>query len=557
VVGKRAARVATLVGYLFVAAIGTALAGPGEITLASTSDSGVKANGQSDTVSLSADGTRVAFQSFAYNLDPADTDGTPDVLVKDLVTGEVTLASASDSGIKSDQYSFFPSLSADGTKVAFETDADLDLADTDHISDIYVKDLGTGDITLASASDSGVKANNHSFFSSLSADGTSVAFGTWADNLDPADTDVIADVYVKDVVTGDITLASASDGGVKANGSSGGASLSADGTRVAFSSVADNLDSADTDGISDVYVKDVVTGDITLASTTDGGVKANGSSGGASLSADGTRVAFISNSTNLDSADTDNIPDIYVKDVVTGDITLASATDAGVKANGASFHPSLSGYGTRVAFISTVTNLDPADTDDFEDVYVKDLVTGDLTLASASDSGVKANSPSLHPSLSADGARVAFISYAGNLDPADTDSIGDVYVKEVGQAAFSADLSVSKRDLRDPVRWGTRLVYTVTVHNMGPDQATSVTVSDELPNTVRFVSATSGQGTCSHVGNLLTCELESLASGKSANIRVVIVPKRPGLLRNTIEVTANETDPSLANNGDVETTRVR
>ncbi len=392
----------------------------------------------------------------------------------------------------------------------------------------------------------------------MSADGTRVAFDSWADNLDPADNDTIGDIYIKDLVTGDITLASTTDDGVKANGGGAGASLSADGTRVAFSSLADNLDPAGADGTWDVYIKDVITGEITLASTTDGGIKANGHSGGVSLSADGTRVAFVSSATNLDPADTDDIPDIYVKDVVTGDITLASTTDGGIKANGRSGDPSLSADGTTVAFIAVVTNLDPADTDDWEDVYVKDVVSGDLTLASTSENGVKAaDSPSLYPSLSADGARVAFDTYASNLHPADPDSYSDVYMKEVGHATSSADLSVSMRDLRDPVDRGTRLVYSVIVRNFGPDQATGVTVTDELPNTVRFVSVRSGRGTCSHFENLLTCELEALASGMRANVRVVVVPKRPGLVRNIIEVTANEVDPNPVNNIDVEITRVR
>ena len=153
-----------------------------------------------------------------------------------------------------------------------------------------------------------------------------------------------------------------------------------------------------TDGLYDVYVKDLTTGDLTLASTSDVGVKGNGSSFEPSISADGTKVAFSSEATNLDPADTDGVLDVYVKDLTTGDLALASTSDAGVKGNGSSFEPSISADGTKVAFSSVATNLDPADTDGFADVYVKDLTTGDLALASTSDAGVKGNGSSFEPS---------------------------------------------------------------------------------------------------------------------------------------------------------------
>ncbi len=202
-------------------------------------------------------------------------------------------------------------------------------------------------------------------------------------NLDPADTDSIGDVYVKDLTTGDVVLVSTSDTGVKGNSGSGAGSLSADGTRVALNSLATNLDPADSDSLGDVYVKDLTTGDVTLVSTSDTGVKGNSGSSGASLSGEGTRVAFLSDATNLDPADSDSLGDVYVKDLTTGDITLASTSDAGVKANDSSIDPFLSADGTKVAFYTGATNLDPADTDFPTDVYVKDLggpctITGTL-----------------------------------------------------------------------------------------------------------------------------------------------------------------------------------
>jgi hypothetical protein len=429
---RRAALASILLSAL---ALGpSALAVSGDISLVSTSDTGVKGNDSSFQPVLSADGKTVAFWSFATNLDSADTDTLFDIYVKSVLDGELTLASTSDSGVKGDNSSLQPALSADGTDVAFYSFAtNLDPADPDGFGDVYVKDIVSGDITLASTSDSEVKGNDSSFQPALSADGSRAVFGSSATNLDPGDADAIQDIFVKNLLTGDITLASTSDNGVKGNGISWEGTLSADGTLVAFSSGADNLDPADPDGSQDVYVKDLVTGETTLVSTSDSGVKGNGDSYGAALSADGTMVAFHSFATNLDPTDdTDSFQDIYVKNLVTGDISLASTSDTGIKANSDSGLPFLSADGSIVAFFSTATNLDPADTDSLADIFVKNLITGDITLASASDSGVKGNGDSLEPTLAADGSRVVFPSSATNLDSADTDPLSDIYVKDLG-----------------------------------------------------------------------------------------------------------------------------
>jgi hypothetical protein len=420
---------------LFAALIGTpvALAVPGNITLASTSDAGIKGNNLSQGLFISADGTKVAFWSLATNFDPGDTDQFADIYVKDLATGDITLASTSDTGIKGNNDSIGASLSDDGTKVAFYSNAtNLDPADKDAVFDVYVKDLSTGALTLASTSDAGTKGNDYGLEPFLSGDGTKVAFRSSATNLDPADTDSFDDVYVKDLSTGDLTLASTSDTGAKGDGASISHSLSDDGTKVGFDSSATNLDPGDTDSIEDVYVKDLVTGDITLASTSNAGIKGNNVSAEASLSDDGTTVAFFSGATNFDAADTDSDFDVYVKDLSTGDVTLASTSDSGTKGDSTSFGAFLAPDGTKVAFVSFSDNLDPGDTDSIEDVFVKDIVTGDITLASTSDQGIKGNDLSFGGHFSDDGTKVVFLSSATNLDPADTDANEDVFVKELG-----------------------------------------------------------------------------------------------------------------------------
>jgi uncharacterized repeat protein (TIGR01451 family) len=314
---------------------------------------------------------------------------------------------------------------------------------------------------------------------------------------------------------------------------------------VAFYSGATNLDPADPDPVSDIYVKDLLTGDLTLASTSDAGIKGNGTSSLPFLSADGTRVAFRSQATNLDPADTDRNLDVYVKDLVTGDLTLVSAREDGIKGDGNSVSPYLSGDGSLVAFESASTNLDPADTDPVSDVYVKDLATGNVILVSSSATGEKGDGASINAALSDDGSRVAFFSAATNLHPGDGDGLLDIFVKEIDP---EADLSMAVTDAPDPVPAGGNLTYTIEASNAGPASAAEVAVTDVLPAGLTFVSATPSQGTCTEQEGLVTCTLGGLAPGAAATVVLEVVAESPGTVVNEVHGSALEPDPDASDN---------
>jgi Tol biopolymer transport system component len=233
------------------------------------------------------------------------------------------------------------------------------------------------------------------------------------------------------LATGAIVLASTSASGEQGNGDSFGPWLSADGAKVAFSSSATNLMPGDTNGTEDIFVKDLATGAISRASTLASGEQANAGSFNPSLSADGTKVAFVSAAGNLVPGET--MSGIFVKDLTTGAISRANASASGELANSGSFEPSLSADGTRVAFLSSATNLVPGDTNGALDTFVKDLATGAIVLASTSASGELANNntASSRPFLSADGTVVAFASTATNLVPGDTNGASDVFVRDL------------------------------------------------------------------------------------------------------------------------------
>lgn len=554
---RRMAVILTVVATILVSAQGS-FTSPGDLVLVSTSDEGVKSNGVSLAVSVSADGKRVAFSTAATNLDPRDTDDVLDVYVKDLITGELILASTSATGVKGNGLSDAPSLSADGTKVAFESGS-TNLT-PEAVRGVFVKNLVTGEIVLASTSDAGVPGSGVS--PSLSADGTRVAFE--GANLDPADTDDLPDIYVKDLSTGDLIFASTSDEGV--NGAGGlfgslGPFLSADGTRVGFASDDVNLDPADGDDIFDSYVKDLTTGDLLLVSTSAAGVKGNSVSGRPSLSADGKKALFRSFATNLDPRKTfSGSASHFLKDLATGELTLVSVTETGKVLGGGTGDPFLSADGRQFAFDYAGTDADPVDTDQIADVYVKDLTTGDLILASVTAAGVKGNGDSYPAVLSGDGKRVAFRSDATNLHPADTDALRDVYAKEPGGLAPPpegfADLSLTKTDSPDPVLAGQTLTYQIAVANAGPSAATDVLVLDELPQGVTFVSATASQGAgCDASGGRVACPLGGLTAGGSAAVTIRVRPmEAPRIITNRATVQANEPDAdALDNTAEAET----
>ncbi len=415
---------------------GAALADPGDITLVSITSDGTKGNGTSESPAISAVGTRIVFASSSTNLISGDDSGGFDIYGKDLAspTGEIVLLSSKQDGTKGNSDSDFPSISADGNKVAFlSSSTNLDPADADDDLDVYVKDLNTWEITLASTNKDGVKGNRGSSFPSLSisADGTKVAFSSSATNLIPDDDDHIEDVYVKDLVTGEIILASVTKDGTKGDSPSMSAVLSADGTRVAFVSES-ALDERDTNLFSDVYVKDLITGDLFFASVSEDGTAGNNLSLNPSLSADGTKVAFSTIASNLISDDGDEIDDVLVKNLDTNEIVLVSITADGDKGDWVSSHPSLSADGNLVAFRSEASNLHPEVVDISGNLYLKVLSSGEIILVNTTKDGTRGNGGvEFGFSLSTDGTRIVFSSDSTNLDPNDSDLILDIYMKEL------------------------------------------------------------------------------------------------------------------------------
>jgi len=114
--------------------------------------------------------------------------------------------------------------------------------------------------------------------------------------------------------------------------------------------------------------------------------------------------------------------------------------------------------------------------------------------------------------------------------------------------ANSADMAIVKTGTPNPVTQGSPLTFTLAVTNNGPASATTVTVTDVLPSVLTYLSATATQGSCSEAGGTVTCLLGTMANAGTATITILTIPGTPGVAVNTATVTADQTDPNLANN---------
>lgn len=224
---------------------------------------------------------------------------------------------------------------------------------------------------------------------------------------------------------------------VEGNGDSGGITfgalaMSGNGRYVAFASEADNLVPGDTNGVSDVFVRDLLTGTTRRVSVSSSGSQANESSEYPSISPDGRYVAFASNASNLVPGDTNGFYDVFIRDLKTNTTKLVSLGSSGNQGNEASLETSISANGRYVVFKSDANNLVPNDNNGVTDIFVRDITSGVTKRVSVDSSGVEADEWSQGAVISGNGRYIAFGSIANNL-VADDDGafVSDVFIHDL------------------------------------------------------------------------------------------------------------------------------
>ena len=268
-------------------------------------------------------------------------------------------------------------------------------------------------------------------YPSISGSGRFTVFETSAANLVPGDTNGESDVFVRDSKSGRTERVSLRSNGAQGNSWSGYAAVSGNGRFVAFTAEASNLVQGDTNGVQDVFVHDRRTDTTTRISVNSRGRQGNDDSAYPSISATGRYVVFSSGATNLVPTDANGFDDLFVHDRATGTTRLVTVRSNGVQANASTgyINPgAISADGRFITFDSQASNLVKGDTNAVADVFVRDLATGTTARVSVSSTGDEGNGASHDPSISADGRFVAFPSVATNLVESDGNADQDVFV---------------------------------------------------------------------------------------------------------------------------------
>jgi len=467
---------------------------------------GYPAGGGGDSAGpiLSSDGRFVLFASSAENLVLVGTNSVipsrmPHPLnayLRDRVSGTTTLVSVDQTGLAGGTGDSMPmGISTNNRYALFEGAAgNLVAGDTNGASDVFVRDLVAGATILVSANTNGTAANGASQSSVISPDGRYVAFVSTATDLVPGDTNVLQDVFLRDLQTGVTRLVSvgamSTRPGVASN-SSDAPRITPDGRFVVFSSSATNLAPGvpySQSGISEVYVRDVVAGTTTWASrgalaalqsvmqgttavafnhaiSEDGqfvvyaaakdffspaillryhvpsGVtqlihtnvaNASFSAGALDITPEANRVAFVANINDTLGYTTA----VMVWDAATGATILASEPLVNdIPEFTEATAPVLDRSGRSVAFLSNVPGLVTNQVAEGYHVYVRDLEAGHTVLADIAAEGDETALDVLAvPALSADGWVVAFAAPDGTLVPADRNGCYDVFIRDLQTA---------------------------------------------------------------------------------------------------------------------------
>ena len=340
----------------------------------STTGAGAQANGSSDQATISRDGRYVAFRSAATNLVDGDTNGFTDVFVRDLrnkttIRASVAAGSAAQA-VGGDSSN--PSLSGSGLQLAFESKAtNIVPGDSNAKADVFVRDQDAGTMEQITVTGAEAPLGLGGSAPSISGTGRYVTFAS-ATNEVGAFTDSFNDVFLRDRAAGTTERVSLSGSATKPNGSSGAGAVSDDGRYVAFTSMSDGLTMfTDAPGTMDVFVRDRTNASTDLVTRSTASVPSATGGTEPTISADGSKVAFSSSSPTLVSGDTNGAVDVFIRTVNAGTTNRWSVGSVGEQlAVGGSF-PTISSDGTALSYGTASKSAYGPDDNGNVDVYVR------------------------------------------------------------------------------------------------------------------------------------------------------------------------------------------
>lgn len=414
----------------------------GTTTRVSLRDDDGQANDDSFNPQVSADGRYVVFASNADNLVADDDNGVTDIFVRDRETGETLRASVNSDGDEANFASFAPAISDDAHFIAFCSYAtNLVGGDDNNVVDVFYHSLTSRNTYLASRSVTGGPGDDVSCTPTdnileargpdISEDGRYIVFESYASDLVGNDGNNIRDIFRYDTSNVTTERVSLSIGGFPANADSSHPTISADGQRIAFASDATNLVDGDTNGYRDVFVRNLNTDRTRLISQHSNGTRGNGDSFEPEISDDGLFVVFSSFASNLVDDDTNNYLDVFIRDREADQTSRASIGSNGEQTNvfAQVMAPSVSGDGRYVVFQTYANSLAPGEPDkETRDVFLRDREAGTTTVVSVSSDGALGNASSREPVITAEGTFILFSSKADNLVSGDSNGVRDVFM---------------------------------------------------------------------------------------------------------------------------------
>lgn len=369
---------------------------------------------------------------------------------------ELLTRSSDDKTMSSFYESFAPAVGGyqgeEGRYVVFVSNTRGFAGSDGKFRQVFWRDRNTGITKMISVSATGEQANGNCGEPSVSADGKTVVFESAATNLVAGDNNRYKDIFCWRAATNRIELVSQSLNGAGADADCFDAAVSGNGQYAVFTSAAGNL-SATPRGrsVANIFLRDMLKGETTMISV-DPQQKTGGNGYKASISFDGSRISFCSASNTLVPNDRNNLWDIFLWQRGQANLKRISLTHDGQERNGGSESASrqvasvISGNGKYVAFASTASNMVPNDNNTFQDVFVVEVETGRVMVASFTNDGQASNGDSPieqgeRVAISYDGTWVAFPSKASNLGAAGSNII--VYNTVTGKNSAASNVKGS------------------------------------------------------------------------------------------------------------------
>jgi hypothetical protein len=412
---------------------------PGTNSRVSLTGTGAQPSQESTQGAISRNGRYAVFLNAQNNFVGSDTNNKTDAFVRDLTSGAVTRSSVSTAGVGGDQNVTWAVISETGRYVVFSSAA-TNLLDGRSISptyaQLYIRDTVSNTTNILTEVSPGTFANSSTTPYDVSADGRFVLFRSAATNLGPSITNgAHNNVFLLDRTTNTVTWVNAEAPGISGGTDPLNAQMSCDGSLIVFDANAYNLGMAYSPHL-DVILLDR-RGSDRLTNIT---ASANNAAVNAHISCNGDYIGFASKANNLDPITAGMSVGYhgYLYDRINDQFKLVDQTSSGTLANANimglfsdAFYFNLSDNGAAV-FRSTATNLDSAATSGQWQIYIRNTKTGTTELLTRDSGGTEGNGESRLVTLTADGKKAVYESYATNLISGDTNALRDIFVSDTG-----------------------------------------------------------------------------------------------------------------------------